>query len=122
MTRESARRASRKVRSSVCPSAKTSSFSRIRRRKLAGDAMVEIFQFLDRFRLDVGQLVCSEWASGIEQWARKLPVYTITASFRRDIGDASHTVLFMFLLFALRPGVLIENWRRRPFKKVRFAC
>lgn len=51
------------------------------RRPLLAELMLEAYRFLDRYSLDVSQLVCSEWQGSIERSSQQLALYSLSAWF-----------------------------------------
>ncbi|KAH7693173.1 hypothetical protein AAVH_39797, partial [Aphelenchoides avenae] len=51
-------------------------------RRLIAELMLEAYRFLDRFSLDVSQLVCDEWRRSIERSSGQLALYALSAEFR----------------------------------------
>ncbi|KAH7713406.1 hypothetical protein AAVH_19264 [Aphelenchoides avenae] len=85
------------------------------RRRLLAELMLEAYRFLDRYSLDVGQLVCGEWRGTIERSSEQLALYELSAEFKHvdckreqeRTGDP-----FRFL-YSVRSPVPDHEWTAR---------
>ncbi|KAH7713405.1 hypothetical protein AAVH_19263 [Aphelenchoides avenae] len=65
--------------------------------------MLEAYRFLDRYSLDVSQLVCDEWQSSVERSSEHLALYALSAEFRRhDMSATKQDFDWTFGMLSLR--------------------